>query len=874
VTDIPASTSTTANITVGGIVQGTLEVAGDHDWYAINLAAGQQITMSLFGSGANPVPDTYVDIRNASGTVLAWNDDNASSLNSTLSFTATSSGTYYIDAGGYDSTSADWDPTAATPNNFGTYTLSVQPYTLPPVWSYQQIANQLTNGYWNSLGDVAHHWAVSQGGSITVNYSTLTGTEQNLAIHALAEWSEITGITFTPVTTGGQITFSDAEDPSGPIAQTSGHWSASGIISDEEIQISTSWVNKYGSGLNSYSFQTYIHEIGHALGLGHAGDYNNTADYTKDALYANDAWSTTVMSYFSQTDNVYFDNQGFTFGFAVTPMVADVLAMQQMYGLSTTTRAGNTTYGFNSNAGESIYDAAQMGALVYTIFDSGGNDTLDYSGYTFDQLINLNPGTFSNVGTGIGNVSIAFGTVIENAIGGSGNDQIIGNDVANHLTGNAGNDTLTGGAGDDFLTGGSGADTLTGGAGNDTFSDTIVGLNGDTITDFSAGDKIVITDASLSTFTFNVIGNLLTYNGFELHLGSAPNGTVSASVGPGGTGVQLTIGTANTGHHELVENDFNGDGRSDILWRSSSTGQIVDWLATSSSGFNGNGPNSSHFVSADWQVAGTGDFNGDGRVDILWRNTDGRISDWLGTANGDFVGNGAHSIAAVSNSWQVAATGDFNGDGREDILWRNPTTGQIADWLANANGNGGFTGNGAHSAASIDPVWQVAGTGDFNGDGIDDILWRNSSTGRIADWLGKPDASGGFTGNGANSGNTVDLAWQVAGIGDFNGDGHSDILWRNSSTGQVNDWLGTATGGFADNSAHASTILSTAWQVAEIGDFNGDGIDDILWRNTSTGQTTDWLGHANGDGGFIDNSAHAAATVDLHWQIQPTAHLV
>jgi hypothetical protein len=347
-----------------------------------------------------------------------------------------------------------------------------------------------------------------------------------------------------------------------------------------------------------------------------------------------------------------------------------------------------------------------------------------------------------------------------------------------------------------------------------------------------------------------------------------------ADLGGTASGAAYVIYGAAAPSPDLPHNDFNGDGRSDILWRNSSTGQIVDWLATSSSGFNGNGPNSSHFVSADWQVAGTGDFNGDGRVDILWRNTDGRISDWLGTANGDFVGNGAHSIAAVSNSWQVAATGDFNGDGREDILWRNPTTGQIADWLANANGNGGFTGNGAHSAASIDPVWQVAGTGDFNGDGIDDILWRNSSTGRIADWLGKPDASGGFTGNGANSGNTVDLAWQVAGIGDFNGDGHSDILWRNSSTGQVNDWLGTATGGFTDNSAHASATLSTAWQVAEIGDFNGDGIDDILWRNTSTGQTTDWLGHANGDGGFIDNSAHAAATVDLHWQVQPTAHLV
>ncbi len=305
----------------------------------------------------------------------------------------------------------------------GNYTLSVQPYTPPPVWNYDQIADQLINGYWNSTGQSARHFNVSQGGSITVNYSTLTAAEQTLATAALGEWSDIIGVTFTPVTTGGQIRFSDAEDASagGPVASTSDRTSG-GFITSADIQISQSWVNSYGMGLNSYSFMTYLHEIGHALGLGHAGDYNNTADYVQDALYANDAWSTTIMSYFDQNDNAYFHNQGFTRQFVLTPMVADIVAMQQMYGLSTTTRAGNTTYGFNSNAGSSIYNAANMGALAYTVFDSAGIDTLDYSGFTSDQLINLNPETFSNVGTGIGNVSIARGTVIENAIGGSGND--------------------------------------------------------------------------------------------------------------------------------------------------------------------------------------------------------------------------------------------------------------------------------------------------------------------------------------------------------------------------------------------------------------------------------------------------------------------
>src|SRR5207253_1772837 len=195
-------------------------------------------------------------------------------------------------------------------------------------------------------------------------------------------------------------------------------------------------------------------------------------------------------------------------------------AVGQLYGLSTTTRTGDTTYGFNSNSGRDVFNASLYANAGYTVFDSGGNDTLDYSGFSNNQLINLNPETFSNVGTGVGNVTIARGTVIENAIGGSGNDQLIGNDVANKLIGNAGADTLSGGAGDDFLVGGSGTDSLTGGAGNDTFSDTMFNFLNDTITDFGTGDKIVFTDATLSTFTFNVQGTTLTYNGFSLKLGS------------------------------------------------------------------------------------------------------------------------------------------------------------------------------------------------------------------------------------------------------------------------------------------------------------------------------------------------------------------
>jgi serralysin len=539
-TDIAASTATTATISVGGTVTGSLETVGDHDWYAITLTAGQTLVFSENGSGLNPDPDSYLNLRDASGNLIAWNDDSGGSLNSSIYFQVTTSGTYYVDAGAWDMQAQDSTPSQG---NYitGTYSLSVQTYAAPPVYTINQIANQLTNGYWTDFdGQGPHHFNVTQGGTITVNISTLNAAEQTLARAALGQWHDIIGVNFQEVTTGGQITFSDAEDSSSPdgIASTSST-SSGGITTTADIDISASWVNTYGTSLDSYSFQTYLHEIGHALGLGHAGDYNGDATYATDAIFANDSWNTSVMSYFSPTDNFYFANQGFSQNFLVTPMDADIVAMQNLYGLSTTTRTGNTTYGFNSNAGN-LFNASLYSDVAYTIYDSGGTDTLDYSGFNDNQLINLNPETFMNVGTGVGNLMIARGVTIENAIGGTGNDTITGNAVANTLTGNAGNDTVNGGAGADTLIGGSGSDTLNGGSGNDVFSDTLGGHNGDTISDLAVGDTIVFTDATLAGFSFTLTGNTLTYAGGSLTLQGPPGGQLVASAAAGG-GVQLSL---------------------------------------------------------------------------------------------------------------------------------------------------------------------------------------------------------------------------------------------------------------------------------------------------------------------------------------------
>ena len=435
-TDIPANATTTASITIGGTYTGSLETNGDHDWIAVTLVAGQKYTFTLDGVGSNALEDPYLYLRNSSGTLLAENDDYGT-RDSRIVFTATQTGTYYLDA-------SSWSD--ATHNYTGGYQLTAQLFTPPPVYSYAQIADELVNGYW---GGDWHHFDVTQGGTITVNLTGLTAAGQTLARAALAEWTDVIGVTFKEVTTttngvpDGQIVFDDSDTG----AYTSSDWT-NHIITKSNVNISTDWINDYGTGLNSYSFQTYVHEIGHALGLGHGGNYNETATYPDDALYANDAWSTTVMSYFSPQDSSYFADQNFSYDFALTPMTGDIVAMQTLYGLSTTTRTGNTTYGYGSTAG-AVFDTSVNPDVAYTIIDSGGTDLLNYSQTSSNELINLNPETFSNVGGGIGNVSIAIGTVIENATTGSGNDTIIGNAANNVLDGGAANDRLIGGTGDD-----------------------------------------------------------------------------------------------------------------------------------------------------------------------------------------------------------------------------------------------------------------------------------------------------------------------------------------------------------------------------------------------------------------------------------------
>jgi hypothetical protein len=141
----------------------------------------------------------------------------------------------------------------------------------------------------------------------------------------------------------------------------------------------------------------------------------------------------------------------------------------------------------------------------------------------------------------------------------------------------------------------------------------------------------------------------------------------------------------------------------EILWYNPAAGQVGTYFAWGAELIAN--PAVGPRASAGWDIAGSGDFNGDGRDDILWRHEQGALSNWLGTANGSFTVNDANAFANVSNDWQVVGIGDYNGDGRDDLLWRNLDSGALSNWLGTPTG--GFEINDDDAFIVVPKDWLV-----------------------------------------------------------------------------------------------------------------------------------------------------------------------
>lgn len=262
---------------------------------------------------------------------------------------------------------------------------------------------------------------------------------------ALQAWQEVTNIVFKEpsASADGSITIKANPETSGGKSHLPDLYHA-----DMTTIIGTKGASDTPQN-GDYFLLTAVHEVGHAIGLGHPGDYGKGVGSYADTPYEQDTRAHSVMSYWRETNQPGHD---FRRREPSLLMKDDIAAAQQPYGANLTTRNTDTTYGFNATAGASAFNLKGANdTALFSIWDGGGNDTLDFSGFSQHQKINLRAESYSSVGGLKGNVSIAKGVVLENAIGGPGDDDIQGNEVGNRLRGGGGADQLRGGGGADVF---------------------------------------------------------------------------------------------------------------------------------------------------------------------------------------------------------------------------------------------------------------------------------------------------------------------------------------------------------------------------------------------------------------------------------------
>jgi serralysin len=720
-------------------------------------------------------------------------------------------------------------------------------------WTLDQVLAQLNSGsHWTS-STITYSFPTEAsqlytGGGEGAGFSPLTNVQITYAEYALANWDDLIAPNFVQVASNSNIEFGDTTTG---IDYAHAYYPKTG----------SAWFNPNYSDLanptiGGYGFAAIMHELGHTLGLNHMGDYNGN-DNSGPSSYQ-DSTVFSIMSYYGPD---HYDGQGqvmwadWQVGGVVyspqTPMLNDVMAVQAIYGADTTTRTGDTVYGFNSNiTGDEakIYNFAINRDPILTIYDAGGNDTLDLSGYATNSTIALAAGGFTHCNGMTYNIAVAYTATIENAIGGAGNDSITGNEVANRLTGNAGTDTLTGAQGEDVLAGGKGNDTLDGGDGTDTavfsgaFANYTIRHNDD--------GSYTVTD-NVGTDGQDIIRNVerLQFSDTLYNLGnSAP--TLDHAIADRNATANQAFG------FDFSANTFS-DPDGDALTYSASLADgsdLPDWL---------------HFDPSTRRFSGTPGTADIGTISIKVMASDGTLtaSDTFDLDVGSGGGNPNRSPVAVDDSAETAESksvlvdalaNDSDPDGDSLTLVQvsvvsGDGTATIEDGKVRFAYTGAHLGTGESRAITLDYLVTdgtaqstghiqitVDGETDSNvvqGTAGADNLFGTAAAEQINGLAGRDNIHGRGGADTIDGGAGRDHLWGQAGADIFsfgNGNGRDDIMDFSARQGDRID-LSNVSGitGFQDLVQHHLYDASGSAYIVI------DGKDDILIRNVNPNHLTE-----------------------------------
>jgi len=633
----------------------------------------------------------------------------------------------------------------------------------------------------------------------------------------------------------------------------------------------------------NYAWHTMLHELGHSLGLKHGQETGGPANVALP--YAWDSIEFSVMTYRSY---VGAPLSGYTYeqwGAPQTYMMLDIAALQTMYGADYSVQSGDTVYTWSPTTGETYINGGLAidpgdNRIFATIWDGGGIDTYDLSNYSTNLTLDLNPGgysVFSNAQLAyLGSSQYARGNIfnallfngntasmIENAIGGSGNDTITGNDLANALTGGSGSDYLSGGKGDDVLDGGDGDDTLLGGDGNDIIdgasgADLIYGGAGNDIiyggwmddTVYGeAGDDIFVIRQSLAGTEFGDYTDggsgtdRLDLSQITTAYGAAVNlDTGSWQYNPlyGGpwtiTGVENVDGTqlddVITGNSSV--NVLNGNGGNDTIYGGGGSDTI-------------NGGSGNDTIYGD---AGNDIINGGSGNDVLIGGDGNDVFDG-GDGTDLIYGEGGNDTFLLANGWTGSYGEVFLGGAGSDTFDISAVTGLATSTINLTDGTFTYTpgSSGPISLSSIENVVgssaadEITGSGEINrlaGLAGNDILFGLGGDDMLDGGAGNDLLDGG-TGidtavyGGATSAVTVSLAIAAA---QATGGAGTDTLTgiENLSGSAYNDTLtGDAGNNVLDGRVGADTMTGRDGNDT----YYVDNVGDLVVENSSTGGTDD-----------------------------------